>query len=137
MSVESPPLSPRPYHPLDISAPDFWTADFATRDRTFAQLRAADGLSWHAPVSSVFPHSETGYWALTRHADIKYVSQHTDIFSSALGMSVDPLPAEVQQATSFFLAMDPPEHTLYRRLISATFTPKQVRRIEAQIQANA
>ncbi|WP_431233831.1 cytochrome P450 [Mycolicibacterium psychrotolerans] len=137
MTVESPPLSPRPYHPLDISAPDFWTADFATRDRTFAQLRAADGLSWHPPVSSVFPHSEIGYWAITRHADIKYVSQHTDIFSSALGMSVDPLPAEIQQATSFFLAMDPPEHTLYRRLISATFTPKQVRRIEAQIQANA
>ncbi len=97
-------------------------------------------MSWHPPVSSVFPpHSEAGYWAVTRHADVKYVSQHTDVFSSALGMSVDPpLPAEIQQATSFFLAMDPPEHTLYRRLISATFTPpKQVRRIEAQIQANA
>lgn len=137
MSVDSLPTSPRPYHPLDISAPEFWNADFRTRDEAFARLRAADGLSWHPPVSSIFPHSETGYWAVTRHADIKFVSQNNDIFGSRLGISVDPLPAEVQQATTFFLAMDPPDHTLYRRLISAAFTPKQIRRIESQIQANA
>ena len=33
--------------------------------------------------------------------------------------------------------MDPPEHTIYRRLISSAFTPRNVRRIEEQIQKNA
>ena len=33
--------------------------------------------------------------------------------------------------------MDPPEHTVYRRLISSAFTPKQLRRIEDQIHRNA
>jgi len=136
-TVDSPPTSPRLYHPLDISASAFWTADFETRDQTFAQLRTEKGLSWHPPVSSIFPHTETGYWAVTRHADIKFASHNNDIFGSRMGISIDPLPAEVQQATSFFLAMDPPDHTLYRRLISAAFTPKQIRRIESQIQANA
>ena len=137
MTVDSPPRSPHPYHPLDISAPAFWDKDFRTRDDTFAQLRAEDGLSWHPPVSSIFPHEETGYWAVTRHSDIKYVSHHNEIFGSRLGISVDPLPAEVQRVSTFFLAMDPPEHSRYRRLISLAFTPKQIRRIESQIRANA
>lgn len=125
------------YHRLNISAPEFWSADFPTRDKTFAELRAEDGLSWQPPTSSVFPHSETGYWAVTRHADIKFVSVNNDIFVSSLGISVDPMPAEVQQAASFILAMDDPKHALYRRLISKTFTPNQIRRIEGQIRANA
>jgi cytochrome P450 len=137
MTVDSPPTSPHPYHPLDISAPEFWNKDFRTRDETFARLRAGDGLSWHPPVSSIFPHTETGYWAVTRHADIRYVSHHNEIFGSRLGISVDPLPAEVQRVSTFFLAMDPPEHSRYRRLISSAFTPKQIRRIESQIRANA
>jgi cytochrome P450 len=137
MTVDSPPTSPHRYHRLDISAPAFWDKDFPTRDDTFAQLRAERGLSWHPPVSSIFPHEETGYWAVTRHADIKYVSHHNEIFGSRLGISVDPLPAEVQRISTFFLAMDPPEHSRYRRLISSTFTPKQIRRIESQIRTNA
>jgi cytochrome P450 len=129
--------SPHPYHRFDISAPEFWDKDFRTRDEVFAQLRAERGLSWHPPVSSIFPHQETGYWAVTRHADIKHVSHHNEIFGSALGISVDPLPAEVQRISTFFLAMDPPEHSRYRRLISSAFTPKQIRRIESQIASNA
>lgn len=47
------------------------------------------------------------------------------------------MPVEIQKATTFFLTMDAPEHTRYRRLISMAFTPKQVRKIEEQIKANA
>ncbi|NKZ11373.1 cytochrome P450 [Mycolicibacterium septicum DSM 44393] len=125
------------YHRLNISDPDFWAADFRTRDQTFAELRAEGGLSWQPPTSSVFPHTETGYWAVTRHADIKTVSVNNDVFVSSLGISVDPMPAEVQQAASFILAMDDPKHAFYRRLISKTFTPRQIHRIEGQIRANA
>ena len=47
------------------------------------------------------------------------------------------MPAEMQRFASFFLAMDPPQHTVYRRLISSAFTPRNVRRIEEQIHGNA
>ncbi|OHU95660.1 cytochrome P450 [Mycobacterium talmoniae] len=137
MTVDSPPVSPHPYHQRDISAPEFWDNDFRTRDDTFAALRAETGLSWHRPIPGIFPHEETGYWAATRHADVKYISQHTELFGSSLGVSVDPMPAEIQRGISFFLTMDAPEHTRYRRLISAAFTPRQIRRIENQIRANA
>ena len=136
MTVDAP-TSPRPFHRLDISAPEFWKNDFRTRDDTFAALRAEDGLSWHPPTPSIFPHAETGFWAVTRHSDIQHVSRNHELFCSSQGVSMDPMPAEIQRAMTFFLAMDPPEHTRYRRLINIAFTPRQIRLIEDQIRTSA
>ncbi len=127
----------REYSRFDITSQDFWSQPFDVRDETFAQLRAADGLSWHPPFDSMFPMEEPGFWALTRRADIAYVSQHPELFTSAQGVALNPMPAEIQRFASFFLSMDPPEHTVYRRLISSAFTPRNVRKIEEQIHANA
>ncbi|WP_020102009.1 cytochrome P450 [Mycobacterium sp. 360MFTsu5.1] len=136
MSVVSEPQK-RPYSPHDITSHAFWEQPFAQRDKTFAALRAADGLTWHRPLPSLFPMEEPGFWAVTRRADIGYVSQHPELFTSVRGVALDPMPAEVQRFASFFLTMDPPEHTRYRRLISSAFTPRNVRRIEQQIHDNA
>ncbi|MUL80464.1 MULTISPECIES: cytochrome P450 [unclassified Mycolicibacterium] len=127
----------REYSPFDITSHDFWSQPFAARDETFARLRAAEGLSWHRPLSTMFDVEEPGFWALTRRADIQFVSQHPELFTSTQGVALDPMPAEVQKFATFFLMMDPPEHTTYRRLISSAFTPRNVRRIEEQIHANA
>ncbi|AGB22721.1 cytochrome P450 [Mycobacterium sp. JS623] len=131
------PVQAREYSPIDITSHDFWSRPFAVRDEMFAQLRAAEGLSWHRPFPSMFPIEEPGYWALTRRADIVFVSQHPELFTSARGVALDPMPAEIQQFASFFLTMDPPQHTVYRRLISSAFTPRHVRQIEDQIHTNA
>ena len=134
------PMSPRAYHDLDISSGAFWAQTFNERERTFARVRhdsQRDGLTWHEPFEANFPHAETGFWAATRHEDIGYISKHHELFSSAEGVGVSPLPKEAQAAVTFFLMMDPPQHTVFRRLISAAFTPRQVARIQAQIEANA
>lgn len=136
MSVVSEPQE-RQYSPLDITSHSFWEQSFDQRDKTFAQLRATDGLTWHRPMPSMFPMEEPGFWAVTRRADVGYVSQHPELFTSTQGVALDPMPAEVQRFASFFLTMDPPEHTVYRRLISSAFTPRNVRMIEQQIHDNA
>ena len=133
----APSETPQPFHRHDISDPAFWERSFDQRDEVFAELRAEPGLSWHSPIDSPFPHDEPGYWAVTRHADVKSVSMQSDLFVSSRGIAIDPMPAEIQRSTTFFLTMDPPEHTRYRKLISAAFTPRQVRRIQEQIQSNA
>lgn len=125
------------FSPHDISSRRFWGQPFDVRDQTFAQLRAAPGLSWHPPVPSVFDHTEPGFWALTRRADIVYASLHPELFSSAHGIALDPMPADLQRIATFFLMMDPPQHTLYRRLISAAFTPRHVAQIDEQVRKNA
>jgi cytochrome P450 len=135
--VTSAPVQAREYSPIDINSHDFWSQPFAVRDETFARLRASEGLTWHPPFASMFPMEEPGYWALTRRADIGFVSQHPELFTSAQGVALDPMPAEIQHFASFFLTMDPPQHTTYRRLISSAFTPRNVRQIEEQIHRNA
>ncbi len=130
-------MQAREHSPIDITSHEFWSQPFAVRDETFAQLRKVEGLTWHRPFPSMFPMEEPGYWALTRRADIAYVSQHPELFTSAQGVALDPMPAEIQQFASFFLSMDPPKHTVYRRLISSAFTPRNVRQIEEQIHRNA
>ncbi len=47
------------------------------------------------------------------------------------------VPEELLEASQSFLAMDPPRHTFLRKLVSAAFTPRQIRRIEDSIKANA
>jgi cytochrome P450 len=130
-------LHQREHSAIDITSHDFWSQPFARRDETFARLRSGDGLTWHAPFPSLFPMEEPGYWALTRRADIAYVSQHPELFTSERGVALDPMPAEVQRFASFFLTMDPPQHSTYRRLISSAFTPRNVRQIEEQIHRSA
>ena len=127
----------REYSPHDITSRDFWSRHFDVRDQTFAALRHADGLSWHPPLPSVFDTEEPGFWALTRRADIVHASLHPELFSSARGIALDPMPAELQRIATFFLMMDPPQHTLYRRLISSAFTPRNVAQIDEQVRKNA
>lgn len=136
VTVASTPQA-REYSPFDITSHDFWSQPFDIRDRTFAELRALDGISWHPPLPTLFDIEEPGFWALTRRADLQFASQNPDLFTSAQGVALDPMPAEVQKFATFFLGMDPPQHTTYRRLISSAFTPRNVRRIEEQIHANA
>ena len=49
----------------------------------------------------------------------------------------DNLPVEMLESAQSIIAMDPPRHSKLRRLVSAAFTPKQMRRIEDRINANA
>jgi len=127
----------REYHAVDISSGAFWGRTFDQREEAFAALRPQDGPTWHQPLEANYPHAEPGFWACTRREDIAYVSTHPEIFSSADGVGVGPMPKEAQAVASFFLMMDPPQHTVFRRLISSAFTPRNVARIQSQIEANA
>jgi cytochrome P450 len=72
-----------------------------------------------------------------RHADIAEVSRRNDVFVSGQGVMFANIPDDLLEASQSFLAMDAPRHTKIRKLVSAAFTPKQVRRIDEQINANA
>ena len=133
----TPAPSPRRHSAVDISSRAFWSRSFAEREESFAVLRREPELTWHRPLDAAFPHDEAGFWAATRLEDITHVSRRPEVFSSTSGVGLGPLPTQVQAMTAFFLMMDPPEHTTYRRLISAAFTPRQVARIQSQIEASA
>lgn len=129
----------RPYDAIDLSSRAFWSTTAADRERAFAVLRAERPVSWHPPVeNALMPDpDDAGYWAVTRRDDIVSVSRNNEVFLSGRGVMFESVPQELLEASQSFLAMDPPRHTLLRKLVSAAFTPRQVRRIEDSIRANA
>jgi cytochrome P450 len=129
----------RAYDAIDLSSRAFWSRAGAERERSFAVLRTERPVSWHPPVEDALMHDpdDRGYWAVTRRSDIVAVSRDNDAFLSGKGVMFENIPEELLEASQSFLAMDPPRHTKLRKLVSAAFTPRQVRRIEESIKANA
>ena len=126
--------------PIDLSALSFWAQFPEEREEAFAELRRERPVSWHGPFESVLVDAEEstgGYWALTRYEDVRAVSRNPREFCSGRGVMLDDAPEEFLEASQSFLAMDAPRHTKVRGLVNAAFTPRQVRRLEENIRANA
>ncbi|WP_127782054.1 cytochrome P450 [Rhodococcus sp. X156] len=129
----------RPYDEVDLSSMDFWSATAQERERVFAVLRAERPVSWHRPAAEplIEDPNDQGFWAVVRHADLIEVTKRHEDFLSGEGIMFDSVPQELLDGAQGFIAMDPPRHTKVRRLLTAAFTPKQIRRIDDQIRANA
>ncbi len=83
----------------------------------------------------VYHNAEGDFWALSRHADVMAAFKDTQRFSNSHGVSIDPAArgAASRLGTSF-LAMDPPEHTRLRGLVSKGFTPRRVSALAPRIR---
>lgn len=129
----------RPYDLADLSSLEFWRATAAEREKTFADLREHRPISWHRPAEGrlIEDPNDQGFWAVVRHADLVEVTRRHDDFISGEGIVFDSVPAELLDAAQGFIAMDPPRHTQVRRLLVSAFTPKQMKRIEDNVVANA
>ena len=108
----------------DVTTPSLYL-DGVPHDR-LAALRDQPGLAWH-PYDD--PRSKKpGFWAVTRHADVKEVSQAPEVFSSAIGHSnLWDLEADALEARRSIIDSDAPDHTRLRRLVSKAFTPRNIR----------
>jgi cytochrome P450 len=73
---------------------------------------------------------------MSHAALVEVTKRHVD-FCSGEGIVMESLPQELLDIGQGFIALDPPRHTKVRRLLTAAFTPKQIRRINDQIRANA
>ncbi len=98
----------------------------------FSWLRANDPVFWHASGGEP---GWPGFWAVTRHADIGYLSRHPEIFSSARRLCLfGEVPEEhIQLQRLMMLNMDPPQHTRQRAFVNRGFTPRMIRRLEDHI----
>ena len=88
----------------------------------------------HDPVH----HVESGdYWVLSRFEDVWAAARDTTTFSSAQGLTTTYGEREkigLAEASPIVM-MDPPDHTAFRRLVAAGFTPRQVNEIEPAVRA--
>ena len=129
----------RPYDEINISRKSFWETTMDEREKTFAVLRRDRPITWQPPFEeNLLPvKDDHGYWAVTTYRHLVEVTKRNDDFLSGPGIVGDNLPVAMLESAQSIIAMDPPRHTKLRRLVSVAFTPKQMRRIEDQIKANA
>jgi len=98
----------------------------------FCWLRTHDPVFWHANGGEP---GWPGFWAVTRHADVGYLSRHPEIFSSAQRLSLfGEVPEEhIELQRLMMLNMDPPQHTRQRAFVNRGFTPRMIGRLEEHI----
>ncbi|MFI7315564.1 cytochrome P450 [Streptomyces venezuelae] len=108
----------------------------------FARLRQTEPVHWVTQPYRVSGYDDAGYWAVTRHEDVKYVSTHPELFSTNVNTaiirfneSMDRDRIEVQKL--IMINMDPPEHTRVRQIVQRGFTPRAIRSLEDALRARA
>jgi cytochrome P450 len=88
--------------------------------------------------SPVHHNAERDVFVLSRHADVRAALRNPGRFSSSHGDSLDegmwgPQAREVMS----FIAMDAPEHTRVRNLVSQGFTPRRIAHLEEGVRTMA
>jgi len=106
---------------FDLTAPETFNGGMPRK--TFKYLREEQPIFWHED-----PAQGRGFWTVTRHADLDFISKNPLIFSSEVETCFlhehDPETLAMMQLQ--MINMDPPKHLKYRRLVRNAFTPKKV-----------
>jgi cytochrome P450 family 142 subfamily A polypeptide 1 len=102
---------------LDFVSGDFWADD---PHAALTWLRANDPVHWNEPA---------GVWGITKYDDVKEISKHPAVWSSAGGIRPDSGP------TGMMIEQDDPVHWQRRKLVNKGFTPQQVRRQEDKVRS--
>ena len=106
---------------IDLTAPETYHGDVPRE--VFRYLRDQAPVYWHED-----PQQGIGFWAITRHADLDFVSKNPQLFSSSEKSCLlnESDPESLALLRLQLINMDPPDHLKYRRLVRNAFTPRQV-----------
>jgi cytochrome P450 len=138
MTVQAPHATRPPFDPISVSPLSFWQLTAEEREPHFKILRDERPVSWHPPIEgTMMPAPVDGVWAVTRNEDIVQVSKNPELFCSGQGVIIEAVPEDLLDAAQSFLAMDGEKHSGLRRLISSVFTPRQVAKIQGQVNDQA
>ena len=109
-----------------------------------AEVRDRHPVSWHRPIRLRTGHGVgataeddtqelDGFWVVAGHDEISAANRDWERFSAGEGPTLLPMPDGMPG--SALVGMDPPDHTRLRKLVSAGFTPRMLRRLDENLQA--
>lgn len=133
---------PCPHLPegFDFTDPDLLHARVPHPE--FALMRETAPVWWCTQPTGISGFDDSGYWVVTRHADVKYVSTHPELFSSNTNTAVIRFNESISRdqidvQKLIMLNMDPPEHTRVRQIVQRGFTPRAIRSLEETLRNRA
>ena len=103
---------------------------------SFSRGQPHDQFRWLRANDPVHRHEEPdgpGFWALTRYRDVKQVGRDAGRFSSEPTIMITDGGVALPDH-QMFLMLDPPRHTVQRKIISPRFLPRAVRAIEPRVR---
>jgi cytochrome P450 len=108
----------------------------APRSRPFDPPRLVSELRESAcPVGRVSLYDGTPAWLVTRYDDVREVLGGDNFSSVGLWrFQSSASRAAAERAETSLTAMDPPQHTFYRRLLTRHFTVRRVERLRPAIE---
>ena len=113
---------------IDLTRSDLYRQGFP--HALFRELREQAPVWRHPEVPGLRDAGGEPFWVLSRFADIQAANRSPEVFSSRLG------PGLGYEGSGLMLVdMDGSPHIRQRKLISAGFTPRMTRRLEAQARA--
>jgi len=106
---------------FDLTSPETFRGGMPRE--TFKYLREQAPVYWHED-----PAQGRGFWAITRHQDLDFVSKNPQLFSSELETCFlhQQDPEMLAMMRLLIINMDPPKHLKYRRIVRNAFTPRKV-----------
>ena len=128
--------------PFDPTDPDAQLAGIPHDE--LLRLRRTAPVQWveqtEAALAS-FP-GHTGYWALSRHADVAAVSKNQADFSTyengvIIRFAPDMTREQLEQTRFLLINHDAPEHTQLRKIVSRAFTPRAIASLHESLRARA
>jgi len=115
---------------VDLSDRDFWVRPPAERHAVFDVLRREQPFAFFAEPEVPLLGPGPGYYAITRYADLEAISSQPAVFCSGKGaVSIQDIPADLNEFYGSMISMDDPRHAKIRRLVSKTFTPRMLERV--------
>ncbi|MDG2427541.1 MAG: cytochrome P450 [Acidimicrobiales bacterium] len=128
-------MTPKEHHPWvpksdngysNLASHDTWVA--GTPYATLQRLRDEDPVAWVDEVDG------SGFWAITRYADVVEINRRWEDFTSYQGIRLEEMDDEETQARRTMMELDPPDHTRLRRLVNRGFTRQTVESYEEPIR---
>jgi cholest-4-en-3-one 26-monooxygenase len=126
---------------FDFTDPDIYVERLPVEE--FAEVRKAAPVCWiEQPPGKGGGFNDGGYWAITKHTDVKEVSLRSDVFSSYENCVIprfknDIAREDIEVQRFVMLNMDAPHHTRLRKIISRGFTPRAVGRLQDELNERA
>ncbi|HKJ54844.1 MAG TPA: cytochrome P450 [Nitriliruptoraceae bacterium] len=111
---------------LDLTDPDVYRG--GVPHATFQRLRDEEPVAWTEEQDG------SGFWSITRYADVIALNKDFRTMSSASGIRLEEMDDEEMDARRTMMELDPPEHTRLRRLVMGGFTRRTVMSYEQAIR---
>ncbi len=106
-------------------------------DDPFTPVKGSDLDRLEGPIGKVRLPFGGWAWLITRHEDVRQLLRHPGFSSDQYkpGFPVlNPIPPKQDDASGLFIFMDGDAHSRFRRMLTAEFMIKNIRRIEPLIE---